>query len=103
VHCEDENGERRRGGGEGQGGAGRGSRKQLACHPISPRHASGDGSAPLLPRWEKETSLEMSLHEYIDIPLEGSVSPPARVPLPAHSPLPRLYTRHTSSLASACR
>nr|KAF7435631.1 hypothetical protein H0235_003822 [Vespula pensylvanica] len=39
---------------------------------VTPRHASGDVGGAL--RGEKRRSLEMSLHEYIDIPLEVSLS-----------------------------
>lgn len=51
-----------------------GGQKQLAWHPISPRHASEGGDTRCsLSQGGKRKLLEMSLHEYIDIPLEGSL------------------------------
>lgn len=51
-----------------------GGQKQLAWHPISPRHASEGGDTRCsLSQGGKRRLLEMSLHEYIDIPLEGSL------------------------------
>jgi len=101
--------ERERGGGEGERrkekddeGESCGKRvKTISLAPILSQHTSEDrrrrrGGYPLLSRGGKRRLLEMSLHEYIDIPLEGflfTILPPPSSLLPPIASAPfRLVT-----------